>query len=471
MSDETRNGVVDAADLVKEVTQSVTGAVNEGLEQIRSEQAAASESWTEQHGALTDQVREVTEKVEALAKSMDETRVSLSGTEDVKKKDGTKVRMGDFLLAGGLLAEGKKDIAERFFPEALEISEQCRKVASDATKERYFGEHTAMRTLTTQVDSQGGLFVPEQISGEFIRSTAEITALGSVPSRMITGLTGSPYRVSRHTTRPTAYMVGEAVSLTKSTPAFARESFEPRKCGVLFGQSREQQQFGPEAARIAEESAREVMAEKFDQQFLEGTGGQYQVLGLANVSGTSDYDASSDPDDQSNGRDLTGYHMVRARQKIEEAKENIASFGTVCATKTKNVLAMEGVVAGGASTLDPASSGIGTFNYRLGNLPASDEQLRAAYGPIGHTTQLTETRTKGSSTDVAYTFWGPWALFWRCFWGGMFVQTSNVAVVGSENAFTDDLVFTKLVQLIDAGPVRASAFFISDDFRTVRSGV
>ena len=435
----------------------LAGTVTEGFEaqeRVTAEAATTSEQ----------RIKSVEEELASVKASMESVRVDMPGAEDVKI-NGRNVCMGDFIVAARMCTVEGRSRTDAAFPELAEIDTQCRKVISGQTEERMWGGDN-LRIMSTGVDSAGGYLVPEQVSSQFIDNAYARTALAGVSATSINGLQGSPFSAHRLTTNPVAYMVGENVAATESTPAFSKEQFTPRKVAVLWGQAREAQiMTSPNAGAIAQNAAERVLALKIDKQALEGDGSvQYEVNGLRNQSGVVDTDFSAYPDNPSADRDLRGIHMVRLRQIVEELNAEMDSFGVITHTKAKNILALEGVNVGGA---DGPQDTPGDWSPLMGRWLATDEQLRAAYGPIGHSTNLASNLGGGNACN---TFAGPWSLFWSCFWGGLFIQTSNVVVVGSQNAWEDDLVFTRMIQLFDAGAVAPERFTFSNEFNTVRAG-
>ncbi len=460
MSDQQPTTVPDMRDLLSSLTEKVEGGIGELRKDLEGERNARESA----EGALqeiTGKQAEMAEQMEGLKRSLDENRVRLPGVEDEVKKGN--VRMGDFLASA--LVEHKQGAAEadRQFGLAREMSREVMKRLPETAE---------MRVLSSEISTGAGSLVPEEVSSEFISALYPMTAMGAVGARSITGVTGSPYRVNRQSGKSTFYWVGENNGPDASQISTGRVNFTPRKGAVLSGMTDEQAMLsGPNLNSIIEEDMRRQFQLGLEKGALEGTGGEYQPLGLAFQDGVTNYDASNDPTAAPNGRDLTDYHMVRMRQTTEEKNVPMTGFGYVMHTKQKNILALQWNAEGGnvtAGTPD-AFPHVGLLNPPI----YTDEQIRARFGPIGHSTQFdSDLQPSGSSsTDHARLWAGNWANFWTVFWGVMVIKASNEATVNGQNAFINDLNFLKLTQLVDSAPVRPEDFLQSTDFRTNRSGV
>lgn len=450
MGDNDKSG----ADLEAKL-DGITKTVEGGFADVRATLKAQGDETGAKLAASEARAAQLEKDLAELKASLEERRVSLPGVEDLVKDK--KIRVGDFIAAAAI---GRRDKAEaaRRFPLVKEVSEQCFKRVSD---------EMMTRLLSTETDAAAGYLVPEQVSAEFVATLYAKTALGAVGARQITGLTGWPYKVNRQTGSATAYWVGEGKAITASDIAVGRISFTPRKAGVISGLTNEQLMFSsPNAMSIVEDDFRRKLALLIDLGAMEGTGGEYQPLGLASFPGIGTYNGVTDPTTVAAGRDLRSYHMLRIRHQAEEANIPMDSFGFVMHTKQKNILALENMQSFEA-TSPPENIG---FPRMFGNGIITDEQLRALFGPIGHSTNFSSNLAAGSSSDGANVIAGNWPMFWSIFWGGMAILQANTPVVGPNNAFTDDLTYIRATMLTDSGPVRPGDFILASGFRTTHSG-
>lgn len=459
MPDPT-GGTATMDELVKQLA-GVAEGVETGLSGIRSDMKASETRATEATASIAAKLAAAEAQINELRSSLDKNRLSLPGLESEVQKGN--LRLGHFLQAGAIARTNPAE-AERQFPLVLEVHRQLVK---------HGPEDMVKRLLTTEVASGAGYLVAEQVSGEFIKKTYAGTALNAVGARSITGITGWPYIVNRQTGGATAYYIALGGALTASQLSTGRVTFSPKKLGCLTGLTREQITYStPSALQLVEDDFQQAMGLLIDLKSIEGVGGQFEPLGLVNSPGVGAIDLTADLGfgAAANGRDLVDWIMKHIFNVVEEsnALRGPASFGYILHTKLKNILKQQQVAFtnNGAAVLQNIGTSP-TFGVGL----MSDEQLKGIYGALGHSTQFASNLTVGTSSDGARIIAGNWLNFWSILWGGMVVDYSNTAVVGSDNAFTQDLQFVKVVTLHDCGPVRPTDFQIATGCRTVRTGV
>lgn len=412
-------------------------------------------------------------KLRELTTATAKASFSLPGAEEEVRKG--RVTTGDFIAASAVRIVAGEERSRRMFPLVHDISDETKKALSP---------EALNRTQVSHSGAIGGLLVPEQVSGTLVDLAWPATALSKLNMVRITNATGKPFRVVKLSGRGTAYMTAElpATLPSKSSITFGRASLTPRKCFCLGAVSKELDQLSNPAVRAQLENAfRMEIALKMEQQYEGGTGGEFQIRGLANYTNADDgiltYDATGTDNGvltaAANGRDLRDYFMKRGAILVEN-NNGLAGGGKMhwlMPTQAKNVLKLQQIGLGAASQKPDAGA---TPIFGLGLI--SDEQLELLYGKIAHSTQFPTNLTVGGSSDGCRVYGGEWRNSWWVEWGGLQIEQADQAVLSNSsgvvtlNAFLEEALLLKVTTSFDAVHVRPGDVVKMTGFRSVPSG-
>jgi HK97 family phage major capsid protein len=153
------------------------------------------------------------------------------------------------------------------------------------------------RTLGTDVDSAGGVLVPEQYLPErFVEALKAQSIVRALGATVLPGLMAEPVKLPRETTRPTSYWTGESAAITESEGAYGDVEFRARELCTLVPVSMRLLRMGiPSVEALISRGigASQGLAE--DLAFLVGDGGENEPVGIQNTTGIGSTTMSANP--------------------------------------------------------------------------------------------------------------------------------------------------------------------------------
>src|SRR5207237_1908318 len=142
-------------------------------------------------------------------------------------------------------------------------------------------------------DTAGGTLVALPVLGELIDLQRNLEAFASAGAREIALPPNGRIQFPKLTGGSTAYWVGEAASITESTPTTGNLDLQSKRLGVFVKMNNELLRFAsPSAEGLVRFDMARVAALKSDLAMLEGTGGT-QIKGLLTYSDITAHTAST----------------------------------------------------------------------------------------------------------------------------------------------------------------------------------
>ena len=285
------------------------------------------------------------------------------------------------------------------------------RAASDSELER------RTRLMNISTDTQGGYSVPEGQQAEIIEMLKAESIVQSFPVKRIDGLKVSPHKITRQSGASTHNWVAEAASGTASTPTLDQITFTPHKSILIVGLTNEQLALGEAGEQFIRQDMTEQLALGEDLGFISGSGSSSAPLGMLKMSGIGSVAFGG-------GVTLDKLFEMLYEQEVD----NIKGGG--------NGWMMHPLVWHDLRVLKD-----GEGRYLL------DPKTQTLLGfPYKKTTQMTIPTGSATSNTLALVDFSEIIL---ASWGAMDFHLSKDAVVGSTNAFTDDLTYVRVVRHVD----------------------
>jgi HK97 family phage major capsid protein len=303
------------------------------------------------------------------------------------------------------------------------------------------------KALGTLVDSAGGTMVPLPVLGELIDLQRGLEVFAAAGAREVALPPGGRVQFPKLTAASTAYWVGEGGPITESQPATGNLDLQAKKLGVLVRLNNELLRFAsPSAEGLVRFDMARAAALKADLAMLEGTGGT-QIKGVITYPGIGTHTASTTA---TNGDTFQPQDVALMEGKLPDAVD----APTAWVMRKAMFAALMNRRADAVSAADAK----GPFLLRgTGQAPASlPGQL---YGtPVVRSAQVSNTRTKGSATDLTYILLGHFPDWVVARMGVMEFLASGMG----DTALQNDQTVLRGIQHIDAGPRHPASFVLCD---------
>ena len=295
--------------------------------------------------------------------------------------------------------------------------------------------------------SGGSLVAPPEM-GELIELLRNKEALVNAGARVVPLPPQGRIKYPRQTTASQAYWVGENAPLSESQLGTGEVTLQAKKLAVLTKSPNELIRFAsPAAEALIRDDMTKTLALGLDLAGLEGLGGDNRPLGIINQPGINTI-ASSSPG--ADGDALVAQDIYRF---VAACEENNAEFeGYVMRPKTLfryYQLRFDAVGQGDSA---------GGFLFNLIREAGDGTKASLAGFPVTKSTQVSQVRTKGASSNLTYIVGGMWSDFLI----GMFGAIEFAATMQGDTAFVNDQTWIRGILTADCAPRHASAFVLMD---------
>ena len=258
----------------------------------------------------------------------------------------------------------------------------------DPEEADWIARRIGMRTkaLGTISDIAGGALVGFPVLGELIDLQRNLECFATAGAQEIALPPNGRIQFPKLTGGSTAYWVGEATSITESTPATGNLDLQAKKLGVFVKLNNELLRFAsPSAEGLVRFDMARVAALKADLAMLEGTGGT-QIKGLLTYSDITAYTASTT---SSNGDTFQAKDVALMEGKLPDAVVAPTAWvmrkDMFAALMNRRADAVSGGDAAGPFLFNPIRS-------------AGDPPPAELYGTkVVRSSQVSNARTKGGN--------------------------------------------------------------------------
>lgn len=303
-------------------------------------------------------------------------------------------------------------------------------------------------------DAAMGIFTEAGPHGEFItliRNREALSRLGAT-SVMLPPNGYLPY--GKQTGASTAHWIGETIAPTASYVATGRKELRARKLGCITTLPNELLRFASvdsEAFIRADMAA--VMGLKADLAGLEGTGSTTQPKGILNYSGIVTHTASMTL--ATDGNTFEPKTATQMQVELEERNHEPDQDGGAYLMRSK----MWGNIVERRASAHTAGTFDGPFLFPTNRDDVAKGAAPRLRGyPVVKSSQVSNTRAKGSASDLSYILFGIWKHLLIGRIGVMEFAQSN----SGDTNFATDQTSLRCIQFIDYGLRYEDAFVLCD---------
>jgi len=308
------------------------------------------------------------------------------------------------------------------------------------------------KALSWLTETLGGSLVAPPEMGELIELLRAKEALVNAGARVVPLPPQGRLKYPRQTTASTTYWIGENKTIPDSDIGTGEVTLQAKKLAVLIKAPSELIRFAsPAAEALMRDDMTKSLALGLDLAGLEGAGGDTRPRGIINDPNIGTVTSGSTG---ANGDKVVGGDIYRMIALVEE---NQAEFeGWIMRPKTLYKyyqLRADAVAQGDAA---------GPFLFNLIREAQADTPATLAGYPVTKSTQVSQVRSKGSSTSLTYVVGGMWSDLLI----GMFGAIEFAASTLSGDAFERDQTWIRGILSADVAARHSAAFSFLDNLDT-----
>lgn len=316
--------------------------------------------------------------------------------------------------------------------------------AQRMTKSLPEGSYWHGKALSWLNDYTGGALVAPPEMGELIELLRNKEALVNAGARVVPLPPQGRIKYPRQTSASTTYWVGENAGITESLIGTGEVTLQAKKLAVLIKAPNELIRFAsPAAEALMRDDMTKSLALGLDLACLQGGGGDTTPLGIINQPGVNTVNSSAPT---ANGDKVVGQDVYRMIAAVEES--NAEWEGWIMRPKTlyKYYQLRADSVAQG--------DGQGPFLFNLIREAQGDTPATIAGYPVTKSTQISQSLTKGTASNLTYIIGGMWSDYLI----GMFGAIEFAATTMGDTSFANDQTWVRGILSADAAPRHAAAF-------------
>lgn len=310
------------------------------------------------------------------------------------------------------------------------------------------------KTLSWLNELNGGALVAPPDMGELIELLRNKEALVNAGARVVPLPPQGRLKYPRQTAASLTYWVGENAKIQDSDIGTGEVTLQAKKLAVLIKAPNELLRFAsPAAEALMRDDMTKSLALGLDLAGLEGAGGDHRPRGILNHPNINRVTSSSPG---TNGDRLVGQDIYRMIAAIEESNAEMEGFIMRPKTLYKYYQLRSDSVAQG--------DGAGPFLFNLIREPSEAMGKASLAGfPVTKSTQVSQSRSKGSATNLTYIIWGMWSDLLI----GMFGAIEFAATTLGDTAFQYDQSWVRGILSADVAVRHEAAFGFMDNLDVV----
>ncbi len=315
-------------------------------------------------------------------------------------------------------------------------------------------EETRKAAHQESVDISGGWLVPMQVTSDFIEILRNRLVLEQdLGARVLTGLTGTPVPIPKHTGGAQAYWLSENGIPGESDLTFGSVNLEPRRCAGFVTISNRLLDMAPALLEsLVREELAETLARKVEEGFFFGNGG-VEPRGLINIPGVQRIQL-----DPGTGRRFNFDDAEIHRLTIEE--KNVQ--GEIRSVSRPSVWSLMKRLK-----IDHFAGQTENQGYLLGRPPVTDTMLREMLGHQFAKTTALPVPADPAVANSTYVISGVWRDFLLAFWKRMVLRASRDASLGNRSSFLQNETWLVVETAADCNVRHTESFVYTDDALTV----
>lgn len=303
-------------------------------------------------------------------------------------------------------------------------------------------------------DSALGIFTHGGPMGELIQLVRKREVFSRVGASQVTLPPNGRLPYPKHTGAGTAYWVGENQQITDSVQATGSINLIAKKLAALTKLPNELVRFGnPSVEAFIRNDLARVMALEADLAMLEGVGSTTKPKGIITYSGINTHTASTTATD---GNTLEPQDGQLAITELEDDNHDTSGLTWVMRYRMwQNLLNRRtGVYDGNGIEAE------GPFLFRVNRDDIrSGAPMMWEGHPVVTSNQVSNTRVKGSGTDLTYILGG----IFEHFLIGRVGVLEFATTTSGDTAFQNDQTWLRCIQHMDAAPRYEDAFVLIDE--------
>lgn len=321
-----------------------------------------------------------------------------------------------------------------------------------ALRQKHWGQTKALSWID---EGQGGSLVAPPIQGELIDLLRNNEVFMQAGARTIAMPPNGRITFPRQTNAGTAYWVGESNAITESQPETGDVLLQAKKLGILCKVPNELFRFSSISVEMfLREDISRVLALRLDKSLLEATGSTNEPKGLINYAGITRHTASTVA---ANGNTLEPEDIAQMIGKVEEQNASFKAF-------VMRPL-MYASIANRRADAVTAGDKKGPFVFNMfremnANIDYSRATAGNLYGnPVYKSTQISGSRSKGSSSNLSYILGGDFTDYLVAMSGAIEFQISTQG----DTPFTTDQTWYRGIMYTDGAPRHEASFVLCDN--------
>jgi HK97 family phage major capsid protein len=305
------------------------------------------------------------------------------------------------------------------------------------------------KTLSWLNEYLGGALVAPPEMGELIELLRNKEALVNAGARTVPLPPQGRLKYPRQTASSLTYWVGENSPITASDVGVGEITLQAKKLAVLIKAPNELIRFAsPAAEALMRDDMTKSLALGLDLAGLEGQGGDNRPRGIINMPNIYNLSSSSQT---ANGDRIVGNDIYRFFTAVEEANAEFEGFIMRPKTMYKYYQLRSDAVAQGDAQ--------GPFLFSLIR-EAGEGMAKPMLGgyPVTKSTQVSQSRAKGSASNLTYIVGGMWSDLLI----GMFGAIEFSATTMGDTSFVNDQTWVKGILSADIQARHEAAFVLMD---------
>jgi HK97 family phage major capsid protein len=297
----------------------------------------------------------------------------------------------------------------------------------------------------------GQYSIPPQAIMTFIEKLYAMTVLKQAGATIMTGLSGSPVTIPRHSGSTTGYWIAEGAEITESSITDQQISMTPKEAAGLVTLNNKLLALSasnPAIENLIMNDLATQIALLIDLAGLRSTGGSNDPVGILGTASILTNPLGTD------GDYFKFDDVIDLEGKLEDANSLRGNLAFITNPKVKRRLRKQKVAQ---YTGDTAGQPL--------LWPMSDASLKDALGyPMLTTTQIPATLTKGGTVGTcSEVYFGNFADLIIGQWGGLDFATSNQA----GDSFKKNQTQIRAIQMVDFAVRHPESFVVIQDAKTV----
>jgi HK97 family phage major capsid protein len=306
----------------------------------------------------------------------------------------------------------------------------------------------SQKALSWISELNGGSLVAPPEMGELIELLRNKEALINAGARTVPLPPQGRLKFPRQTTASTTYWIGENTGIPESEIGTGEVTLQAKKLAVLIKSPNELIRFAsPAAEALIRDDMTKSLALGLDLAGLEGLGGDNRPRGVIQMPNINRISSSSPGAD---GDAFVGQDIYRMIAAVEESNAEFEGFLMRPKSLYKFYQLRASAVAQGDSE--------GPFLFNLIREAGDGVQASLAGYPVTKSTQISQSRVKGNSSNLTYILGGMFSEILI----GMFGAIEFAATTLGDESFTRDQTWVRGIVSADINVRHEAAFCLLD---------